>query len=121
MWNTDCQQFPREQVVCSPKMRSNVFTMSAIDNIDQNPSPRTAKGSVHCTGISLLQHHSFTGEGVDRSIAIVGGSREACSKMVGRLPHYYTDVPPVTTNIKNIYVPATSLVSLARDNFKKQT
>ena len=31
------------------------------------------------------------------------------------------DVPPVTTNMKNIYVPATSVVSLARDNFKKQT
>ena len=41
--------------------------------------------------------------------------------MVGRLPHYYTDVPSVTTNMKNISVPATSVVSLARDNFKKQT
>ena len=40
--------------------------------------------------------------------------------MVGRLPHYYTDVPPVTTNMKNISVPATSVVSLARDNFKAQ-
>ena len=102
-------------------MRSNVFTTSAIDNIDHNPSSTTAKGSFHGTAISLLQHPSFTGEGVDRSIAIVGGSREASSKMVGRLPHYYTDVPPVTTNMKNISVPATSVVSLARDNFKKQT
>ena len=41
--------------------------------------------------------------------------------MVGRLPHYYTDVPPVTTNMKNIYVPATSVVSLTRDNSKEQT
>ena len=41
--------------------------------------------------------------------------------MVGRLPYYYTDVPPVTTNMKNISVPATSVVSLARDNFKNQT
>ena len=102
-------------------MRSNVFTTSAIDIIDHNPSSTTAKGSVHGTAISLLQHPSFTGEGVDRSIAIVGGSREASSEMVGRLPHYYTDVPPVTTNMKIIYVPATSVVSLAKDNFKKQT
>ena len=63
----------------------------------------------------------LTGEGVDRSIAIVGGSREASSKMVGRLPHYYNDVPPVTTNLKNISVPATGVVSLTRDNFKEQT
>ena len=102
-------------------MRSNVFTTSAIDNIDHNPSSTTAKGSFHGTVISLLQHPSFTGDGVYRSIAIVGGSREASSKMVGRLPHYYTDVPPVTTNTKSISVPATSVVSLARDNFKKQT
>ena len=70
---------------------------------------------------SLLQHPCFTGEGVDRSTVIVGGSREASSKMVGRLLHYYTDVPPVTTNMKNISVPATSMVSLTRNNFKEQT
>ena len=40
-----CQQFQREQVVCSPKMRSNVFTTSAIDNIDHNPGSTIAKGS----------------------------------------------------------------------------
>ena len=40
--------------------------------------------------------------------------------MVDRLPHYYTGVPPVTTNMKNISVPATSMVSLTRDNFKEQ-
>ena len=75
----------------------------------------------HTESKSLLQHRSFTGEGVDRSIAIVGGSREGSSKMVARMPHYYIDVPPVTTNMKNIYVPATSVVSLTRDNFKEQT
>ena len=121
MRNTACRPFHREQLVCSPKMRSNVFTTSAIDNIDHNPSSTTTKGSSHGTAISLLQHPSFTGEGVDRIIAIVGGSREASSKMVGRLPCYYTDVPPVTTNMKNISVPATSVVSLTRDNFKVQT
>ena len=41
--------------------------------------------------------------------------------MVDRLPDYYTDVPPVTTNMKNISVPATSMVSLPIDNFKEQT
>ena len=92
--NSACQQFHREQVVCSSNMRSNVFTTSAIDNIDHNPSSTTAKWSFHGTAISLLQHPSFTGGGVDRS----SGSREASSKMVDRLPHYYADVPPVTTN-----------------------
>ena len=83
MGNSACQQFHREQGVCSPKMHSNVVTTSAIDNIDHNPSSTTAKVSFHGTAISLFQHPSFTGEGVDRSIAIVGGSRDASSKMVG--------------------------------------
>ena len=59
MENSACQQFHRELLVCSPKMRSNVFTTSAIDNIDQNPSSTTAKGSFHGTSISLLQHPFF--------------------------------------------------------------
>ena len=100
---------------------SRYFHTSAIYYIDHNPSSTTAKGSFHGTAISLLQHPSFTGEGVDRSIALVGGSREASSKIVGRLPHYYIDVPPVTTSMKNISVPATSVVSLARHKFEKQT
>ena len=41
--------------------------------------------------------------------------------MVDRLRHYYADVPPVTTNMKTISIPATSMVSLTRDNFKEQT
>ena len=121
MGNSVCQQFHREQVVCSPKMRSNVFTTAATVNIDHNPSSTTAKELFHGTAISLLQHPSFTGEGVDRSITIVSGSGEASSKMVGRLPHYYTDVPPVTTNMKNISVPATSVMSLDSDNFNEKT
>ena len=38
--------------------------------------------------------------------------------MVGRLPHYYTDVPPFKTNKNNIIV--SSVVSLTRDNLKEQ-
>ena len=41
--------------------------------------------------------------------------------MVSRLPHYYTDVPPVTTNMKNISVPATSGMSFDSDNFNEKT
>ena len=40
--------------------------------------------------------------------------------MVGRLLHYYTGVLPATINMKNISVPATSVVSLTRDNFNEQ-
>ena len=65
------QQLHRERVVCPPKMRGKVFTTAAVDNIDHNPSATTLKNSFHGTAISLLQHPSYTGEGVDQSIIIV--------------------------------------------------
>lgn len=49
-----CELFHKEQVVCPPKLRGNVFTTAAVDNIDHNPSSTTAKESFHGTGISLF-------------------------------------------------------------------
>ena len=37
-----CQLFQTEQVVCPSILKSNVFTTSAVDNIDHNPSSTTA-------------------------------------------------------------------------------
>lgn len=120
MGNSVCQQFHRERVVCPPKMRGKVFTTAAVDNIDHNPSTTTSKDSFHGTATSLIQHPSYTGEGVDRSIIIVGGSGDARSKTVAPLQHY-TDVPPVTNSIKKSPVPAARVASLTRGDFKQQT
>ena len=76
------------------KLRGNVFTTAAVDNIDHNPSSATSKVSFHGTGMSLLQHPSVDGEGVDRNIALVGESHS--SKSVDHLPLFYTDATPVT-------------------------
>jgi len=121
--NSVCQQFHREQVVCPPKMRGQVFTTAAVDNIDHNPSATTSKDSFHGTAISLIQHPSYTGEGMDRSIVNVGGSGDAWSKTVAPLPHYYTDVTVylVTSSIKKSPVPAARVASLTRGDFKQQT
>ena len=47
-----------------------------------------------------LLHPSFVGEGVDRSNVSVEGFVDTGSKNIGHFLHYHTDVPPVTTNIK---------------------
>ena len=60
-----CEQFHMEQVVCPPKLRGSVFTSAAVDNIDHNPSSTTSRESCHGTGISLFQHPTYDGEGVD--------------------------------------------------------
>ena len=119
MGNSVCQRFHMEQVVCPPIMRGSVFTTAAVDNIDHNPSATTAKDSFHGTGISLVQHPTFADEGVDRGIVIIGGN--AGSKTVHQLPHFYTDVPPVTSSVKQSAVPTTSMTSLKRNDFTKHS
>ena len=121
MGNHVCQQFHREQVVCTPQLRGHVFTTAAVDNIDHNPSSTTARDSFHGTAISLIQHPSFVGEGTDRSLLVLSGPERGCSKSIDRLPAYYTEVPPVASNIKVSQVPETRLESLSRDGISQHT
>ena len=116
-----CQQFHREKVVCLPQLRSHVFTTAAVDNIDHNPSSTTARDSFHGTAISLIQHPSFVGEGTDWSLPVLSGPDRGCSKTIDRLPAYYTEVPPVSSNIKVSQVPETRLESLTRDGISQHT
>ena len=84
MGNKVCQQFHHEQAVCPPKLRGNVFTTAAVDNIDHNPSSTTAKKSFHSTEISLFQHPSFAEEGLSRIIVRVAGSGDASCHVFGK-------------------------------------
>jgi hypothetical protein len=43
-------------VVCPAILHKGLFTTSAVDNIDLNPSATTATTSFHGTGISVFQH-----------------------------------------------------------------
>lgn len=95
-------------------LKGSVFTTAAVDNIDHNPSATTAKDSFHGTGISLLQHPTSADDGVHNSTVIMGCN--AGSKTVGCLPHFYVDVPPITSQSA---VPATSVISLKRNDYKK--
>ena len=70
---------------------------TAVDNIVHITRVTTSTESFHGSGISLIQHPSYTGEGVNRSIVIAGESGDAWSKTVAPLQLYYTDVPPLQT------------------------
>ena len=49
-------QFMEDGVVCPVILQKGLFTTSAVDNIDHNPSATTATISCHGTGISVFQH-----------------------------------------------------------------
>jgi hypothetical protein len=50
-----CLYTQKEDVVCPPQLRLELFTLGAVDNLDYIPSNTTATGSFHGKGISLFQ------------------------------------------------------------------
>ena len=96
--NSVLRRYHEEQVVCPPNLRIGLFTTSALDNIDHNPSSTTARDSFHGTDISMFQHATLDVPGTLRSNTLITTSTTATStsKSVGELPQSYTQVTPVT-------------------------
>lgn len=88
-----CKQFEQENVVCPLKLKSNLFTTGAIDNIDYNPSSSTSRDSFHGTSLSLFQHPLRNTEAVERQPPEQMDG--VASKSVPQLPVFYREVPPV--------------------------
>jgi len=93
--------------------------MWTVDNINHNPSSTTSKTSFNGTGVLLFQHPAFSGQGVDRSIAIVGGS--ARQKTISHLPSYYTEVLPVVSITTKAPIPPSTVETLSRKNSNQNT
>ncbi|EDO43913.1 predicted protein [Nematostella vectensis] len=92
--NEVCRRYHEQGAVCPPNLRIGLFTTSAVDNIDHNPSSTTAKDSLHGTGISLFQHPSAVLPGTVQ--APIRMNNDSSDKSVVReLPASYTDVPAV--------------------------
>ena len=85
--NEVCRRYKEEGAVCPSNLRLGLFTTSAIDNIDHNPSSTTAKDSFHGTGISLFQHPSPDTPGRER--APINISIGNTAKSVQELPASY--------------------------------
>ena len=46
------------EIVCPTNLHQGIFTVAALDNLDPNPTSRTASSSFHGTGISIFQFPS---------------------------------------------------------------
>ena len=55
-----------------------MFTTSAVDNIDHNPSSTTATGSFHGTGVSLFQHPDFDKQGTEMNNVTIRSGSSKC-------------------------------------------
>ena len=76
--------------VCSPRLQENIFTLSAIDNLDHNPSSSTAKDSFHGTVISIFQFQTNQ----DDSFKFELSKTSRNNHRPPSLPSYYTNVKP---------------------------
>ena len=103
--NAVCQQYEDDGIVCPPGLKKNVFTSSAVDNIDHNPSSTTAlaSDSFHGTAISLTNHISDSCPGVDRNPIHIATSTH--SKTVTNIATSYTIVSPASLHNKHPTIP----------------
>ena len=92
--NAVSERYKERQVVVPTSFRRGVFTKSAVDNIDHNPSSTTATGSFHGTGVSPFQHPDFDEQGTEMNNVTI---RLGSSKCINPLPDSNTHIPPVVT------------------------
>ncbi|KAL9953155.1 hypothetical protein ACROYT_G040525 [Oculina patagonica] len=79
----------------------------SVDNIDHNPSSRTAKDSFHGTAISLTEHPTNDFGGIDRNRVLINPDLPK-RKTVCNLPEAYTAIQPYgeRESKKDYFVPA---------------
>jgi hypothetical protein len=81
-----------DDVVCPAILQKGLFTTSAVDNIDHNPSATTATISCHGIGISVFQHPVSSTFSDSRTFEFKG--QKPKSKAISSLPETYTNVKP---------------------------
>ena len=79
-----------------------LFTVSALDNLDHNPSSATSKESFHGTSISLFQFPTTCNEGKLQAPAKINFT----AKKLVRLPDSYTIVPAIVMKKKMLQFPS---------------
>lgn len=87
-------------IVCPTNLRWQIFTVAALDNLDHNPTSRTASSSFHGIGISLFQFLISEKPGLSQECLKINSKISGESSIVEPiLPHSYISVPPVGRNL----------------------
>ena len=71
-------------------LQDYIFTVSAIDNLDHNPSSSTAKDSFHSTGISIFQFQTNQDDSFKFELPKTSRNNDSPPS----LPYCYTNVKP---------------------------
>ncbi len=101
-----------EGILCPNILQEGRFTVGAYDNIDHNPTSRTAKDSFHGTSISIFQAGGVTGvermlQTTYKSVAVKG------RRSVPLIPDVYSKIEEFRLKTKEPPVPLRSLSTVA--------
>ena len=94
-----CQRYEEDGVVCPAKLRKDLFTVAALDNIDHKSSSNTATQSFHGTSISFMQNISIDRPGIERPPITVPPMRRYGNH---DLPDHFAAVPSVDVDLKRV-------------------
>ena len=72
-------------------LEHKLFTVTALDNVDHNPSVTTAHDSFHRTSISVFQCSTSLNCGTDRNA--ISLEKQPHARKVGTLMQDYVDAP----------------------------
>ena len=82
-----CDKAKTSEIVCPSNLKQHLFTVAALDNLDQNPTSRTATSSFHGTGISIFQFPTHENPGLDQKPIIISArSRWTVASRVIHIP-----------------------------------
>ena len=79
-----------QRSVCAPRLQENIFIVSAIGNLNHNPSSSTAKDSFHGTGINVFQFQTNKDDSFEFELSKTSRNNDSPPSF----PSYYTNVKP---------------------------
>ena len=103
-------------LVCTKNLKPNMFTTAAINNINHNSTSSTAQNHLHGTSVSVFQHST------DKSHLQIQSSLpielDDCSSVPRELPHFYTEIQPMSKVKSNIPIQLTNTTRVYNNMFK---
>ena len=108
-----CKLYDVQRSACPPRLQENIFTVSAIDNLDHNPSSSTAKDSFHGTGISIFQFQTNQDDSFKFELSKTSRNNDSPPS----LPSYYTNVKTTKSTPSKSRISINSMNSMDVDHF----
>ena len=112
----EIKRFDEMGLVCPKNLKPNIFTTAAINNIDHNSTSSTSQSHFHGTSVSVFQHSTDKSHLQTQNSLTV--ELDDCSSVPRELPHFYTEIQPMSKVKSDIPIQITNTTRLYTNTFK---